>query len=315
MATMKDIAGLVGVSLTTVSNVVHGNYDRVSPQTVQRILAAIDELHYVPNMSARALVSHSSRIIAYVDTHSPQETYAGNGFAGVMLSGLESVVTDHGYFLMTRRGTDEDVLRLMLNNWNPDGVIFNTYLDDPTLIQVRAEDRRGGYLAAKHLIDLGHRNILFIGAVHCGFMNNDQRYAGYCDALEEAGIAPNPDNLMTNLFPFNAERGIALGRQLAARRDFTGICVSGDQYAAAVITGLREGGARVPEDVSIVGFDDVDIARMTFPPLTTIHQDGIGKGRRAAEAIFALIDGENPDPKDFNLPVELVVRGTTAKAK
>lgn len=70
MATMKDIAGLVGVSLTTVSNVVHGNYDRVSPQTVQRILAAIDELHYVPNMSARALVSHSSRIIAYVDTHS-----------------------------------------------------------------------------------------------------------------------------------------------------------------------------------------------------------------------------------------------------
>lgn len=341
MATMKDIAGLVGVSLTTVSNVVHGNYDRVSPQTVQRILAAIDELHYVPNMSARALVSHSSRIIAYVDTHSPQETYAGNGFAGVMLSGLESVVTDHGYFLMTRRGTDEDVLRLMLNNWNPDGVIFkdrvpqslvdfvkkqgkpcvtiNTYLDDPTLIQVRAEDRRGGYLAAKHLIDLGHRNILFIGAVHCGFMNNDQRYAGYCDALEEAGIAPNPNYLMTNLFPFNAERGIALGRQLgrqlAARRDFTGICVSGDQYAAAVITGLREGGARVPEDVSIVGFDDVDIARMTFPPLTTIHQDGIGKGRRAAEAIFALIDGENPDPKDFNLPVELVVRGTTAKAK
>ena len=272
-----------------------------------------------------------------MDTHSPQETYAGNGFAGVMLSGLESVVTDHGYFLMTRRGTDEDVLRLMLNNWNPDGVIFkdrvpqslvdfvkkqgkpcvtiNTYLDDPTLIQVRAEDRRGGYLAAKHLIDLGHRNILFIGAVHCGFMNNDQRYVGYCDALEEAGIAPNPDNLMTNLFPFNAERGIALGRQLAARRDFTGICVSGDQYAAAVITGLREGGARVPEDVSIVGFDDVDIARMTFPPLTTIHQDGIGKGRRAAEAIFALIDGENPDPKDFNLPVELVVRGTTAKAK
>ena len=194
-------------------------------------------------------------------------------------------------------------------------VTINTYLDDPTLIQVRAEDRRGGYLAAKHLIDLGHRNILFIGAVHCGFMNNDQRYAGYCDALEEAGIAPNPDNLMTNLFPFNAERGIALGRQLAARRDFTGICVSGDQYAAAVITGLREGGARVPEDVSIVGFDDVDIARMTFPPLTTIHQDGIGKGRRAAEAIFALIDGENPDPKDFNLPVELVVRGTTAKAK
>lgn len=186
MATMKDIANRVGVSLTTVSNVVHGNYERVSPQTVQKILDAIQELHYVPNMSARALVSHSSRIIAFVDTHSPQETYAGNGFAGVLLSGLEGVVTDHGYFLMMRRGTDEDVLRLMLNNWNPDGVIFkdrvpqslvdfvkkqgkpcvtiNTYLEDPTLIQVRAEDRKGGYLAAQHLLSLGHRDILFIGA-------------------------------------------------------------------------------------------------------------------------------------------------------
>ena len=333
MATMKDIANLVGVSLTTVSNVVHGNYDRVSPQTVQRILDAIEQLHYVPNMSARALVSHSSRIIAFVDTHSPQETYAGNGFAGVLLSGLEGVVTDHGYFLMMRRGTNEDVLRLMLNNWNPDGVIFkdrvpqslvdfvkkqgkpcvtiNTYLDDPELIQVRAEDRRGGYLAARHLIELGHRNILFIGAVNRGFMNNDQRYAGYCDALEEAGITPNPDNLITNLFPFKAERGIALGRQLAAQRAITGVCVSGDQYAAAVITGLREGGARVPEDISIVGFDDVDIARMTYPPLTTIHQDGIAKGRRAAEAVFDLIAGQSPEPKDFNLPVHLVVRGTT----
>ena len=194
-------------------------------------------------------------------------------------------------------------------------VTINTYLDDPELIQVRAEDRRGGYLAARHLIELGHRNILFIGAVNRGFMNNDQRYAGYCDALEEAGITPNPENLITNLFPFKAERGIALGRQLAAQRAITGVCVSGDQYAAAVITGLREGGARVPEDISIVGFDDVDIARMTFPPLTTIHQDGIGKGRRAAEAIFAMIDGEHPDPKDFNLPVKLIVRGSTGPAR
>lgn len=337
MATMKDIAKLVGVSLTTVSNVVHGNYDRVSPQTVQQILDAIEQLHYVPNMSARALVSHSSRIIAYVDTHSPLETYAGNGFAGVLLCGLESVVTDHGYFLMMRRGTDEGVLRLMLNNWNPDGVIFkdrvpqslvdfvksqgkpcvtiNTYLDDPSLIQVRAADRDGGYAATKHLLALGHRNILFIGAVHYGFMNNDQRYEGYCDALREAGITPREDFLINSLHPFNAERGIAMGRMLAEQGGFTGIFVSGDQYAAAVMAGLLEGGVRVPEDVSIVGFDDVDVARMTTPPLTTVRQDGIGKGRRAAEALFDLIAGKSPDPADFTLPIELIIRGTTCRAK
>ncbi len=110
MATMKDIAKAVGVSLTTVSNVIHGNYDRVSPQTVARIQKAIEQMGYVPNMPARALVSHTSRIIAYVDSHSPQETYAGNGFAGVLLCGIENIVTEHGYFLMMRRGTDEEVL-------------------------------------------------------------------------------------------------------------------------------------------------------------------------------------------------------------
>lgn len=338
MATMKDIARAVGVSLTTVSNVVHGNYERVSPQTVARILEAIEEMHYVPNMPARALVSHSSHIIAFLETRSPQETYAGNGFAGVLLSGLESVVTNHGYFLMMRRGMDEATFRLMLNNWNPDGVIFkdcvpqslvsfvqkkgkpcvtiNTYLDDPQLIQVRAADYRGGRIATEHLLSLGHRDILFVGSVHHGFSNNDQRYLGHCDALRDAGIEPNPRRLIHDLHPFCAERCIALGRQLAAPdRGFTAICVSGDQYAVAIMAGLREGGVRVPEDISIIGFDDVDIARMCCPPLTTIRQDGIGKGKRAAEAIFSLIAGESLDPADFTLPVELVVRGTTAPVK
>ena len=340
MATMRDIAEAVGVSLTTVSNVVHGNLDRVSPQTVARIREAIEQMHYVPNMSARALVSNSSRIIAYVDTHSPQETYAGNGFAGVLLCGLEGVVTDHGYFLMMRRGTDEAVLKLMLNNWNPDGVIFkdcvplslvqfvrklgkpcvtiNTYFDAPDLIQVHADDRRGGRIATEHLLALGHRDILFIGAVHRGFMNNDQRYLGHCDALRAAGIEPREENLITSLHPFGAERGVALGLRLAQQvreHRFTGICVSGDQYAAAVLAGLREGGVRVPEEVSVVGFDDADIARMCYPPLTTVRQDGIGKGRRAAEALFELIAGKSPDPADFTLPVELIVRETTAQAR
>lgn len=337
MTTMKDIARSVGVSLTTVSNVIHGNYDRVSPQTVARIREAIERMHYVPNMSARALVSHTSRIIAYVDSHSPQETYAGNGFAGVLLCGIENVVTEHGYFLMMRRGTDEEVLRLMLNTWNPDGVIFkdcvpqsliafvrslgkpcvtiNTYLDDPTLIQVRAADYNGGRLATEHLLALGHRDFLFVGAVGRGFQNNDQRYRGHCDALLAAGITPNPANLIDTLHPFCADRAIAMGRQLARRGGFTAICVSGDQYAAAVMAGLRECGVRVPEDVSIVGFDDTDIARMCNPPLTTIHQDGIGKGERAAEAVFSLIAGESPNPKDFTLPVELVIRETTAKVR
>lgn len=337
MATMKDIAKAVGVSMTTVSNVIHGNYDRVSPQTVSRIQEVIEQMRYVPSMPARALVSHTSRIIAYVESHSPLETYAGNGFASVLLSGIDNVVTEHGYFLMMRRGTDETVLRLMLNTWNPDGVIFkdrvseslvtfvrglgkpcvtiNTYFDDPTLIQVRAADYEGGRMMTEHLLSLGHRDIIFIGTVGRGFQNNDQRYLGHCAALRAAGITPNPANLIDSLHPFSADSAIAMGHQLAGRGGFTALCVSGDQYAVAVMAGLRERGVRVPEDVSIVGFDDTDISRMCTPPLTTVHQDGIGKGERAAEAVFALIAGESPDPRDFTLPVRLVVRGTTAEVR
>ncbi|MFR2495171.1 MAG: substrate-binding domain-containing protein [Christensenellales bacterium] len=117
-------------------------------------------------------------------------------------------------------------------------------------------------------------------------MNNDQRYVGYCDALEEAGIAPN--RTIHDQSSLNAERGIALGRQLAG--GISGICVSGD-HTPPPSSGLRRRRARA-EDVSIVGFDDVDIARMTFPPLTTIHQDGIAKAA-ARRSDFALIDGES----------------------
>ena len=194
-------------------------------------------------------------------------------------------------------------------------VTINTYLDDPTLVQVHAADYEGGRIATEHLLSLGHRNILFAGAVHHGFSNNDKRYEGHCDALRAAGITPRPENLIHNLHPFAADRGIAMGRQLAQRRDFTAIAVSGDQYAVSLMAGLREGGMRVPEDVSIVGFDDVDIARMCWPPLTTVRQDGIGKGTRAAEALFALIAGESPDPRNFTLPVELVTRGSTARVR
>lgn len=333
MATMKDIANAVGVSMTTVSNVIHGNYDRVSPKTVVRIQQAIEAMHYVPNMSARALVSHSPRIIAYVDWHSPQENYSNNGFSGTMLCRIENVVTTHGYYLMVRRDTDEQALRLMITTWNPDGVIFkdcvppsliafvrsldkpcvaiNTYLPDPDLVQVHAADYDGGRIATEHLLALGHRDIVFIGAINRGFQNIDLRYQAHCDALRAAGIAPDPDNLIDSLHPFRADSAIDMGRQLAQRGGFTAICVSGDQYAAAVMTGLRESGVRIPQDVSIIGFDDTDIARMCVPPLTTIRQDGVSKGERAAEALFALMDGQSPDPQDFTLPVRLVVREST----
>ncbi|MBE0600151.1 MAG: LacI family DNA-binding transcriptional regulator, partial [Firmicutes bacterium] len=186
MATIKDIANLVGVSPTTVTNVIRGNAGRVSPDMIKRIRQVMQELDYVPNLSARALVSSSSHIIGVINHLVPREVggFFQDPFHGAMLSGVEVALRTHGYYMMIRSiDTARDLLSL-LSNWNLDGLIltgifpsefFNkltkqktpfllvdSYISDE-VPQIRLEDRKGGYLAAKHLLENGHRRILFCG--------------------------------------------------------------------------------------------------------------------------------------------------------
>lgn len=329
MATIKDIARAVGVSPTTVSNVIHGNTGRVSSGTVRRINEAIRKMGYVPNMSARALVSNSSRIVGVINHLVPVESggFFQDPFHGALLAGIDLELRARNYYLMVRTIDTVPELFSLLNNWNLDGLILtgifpqdfyqslleqpcpflliDSYIDDPKVLQIRLEDRQGGYLATKHLLENGHRNILFCSPnIREGGVVSE-RYRGYKAALAEYGLETRPENIYEREFAIS--QSTALGRELAQRRDYTAIFATADILAAGLIAGLHEGGRRVPDEISIVGFDDLNISQLTSPRLTTVRQDIIGKGMMAVRMLLSAISGEE-GPGTYTFPVGLVER-------
>ncbi len=331
MVTIKDVARAVGVSTTTVSNVIHGNVGRVSPDMVAKIQASIQRLGYVPNMSARALVNNASRIIGVINHLVPLKSggFFQDPFHGALLAGIEQTLREREYYLMVRTIDNVPELLSLLNNWNLDGLILtgifptdfyeslmaqktpilliDSYIQNDQVLQVRLEDQQGGYLGTKHLLESGHRNILFCGPPILEEGVLARRFNGYCQALEEYHVKVDMKNVYQQ--EIGIEQGTALGRDLARRQDYTAIFATADILAAGLISGLQEAGRRVPEDISIVGFDDLNIARLTSPQLTTVHQDVVEKGVIAARMLVDALQGRDREtPHSVVLPVRLVSR-------
>ncbi|MDD6684076.1 MAG: LacI family DNA-binding transcriptional regulator [Clostridiales bacterium] len=336
MLTIKDIALAAGVSPTTVSNVLHHHYKRVSPKTVEHIRQVIASMGYVPSMTARSLAGNVSRIIGVVSTLDPLGSggFYMDPFHGELLSGIEKKLREHGYFLMIRTVENAQELHALLGSWNIDGLIMtglfpqeiydelhrqdtpvlliDNLIHDEAMLHVRLEDKEGGYLATRHLLENGHERILFC----CPSMEEDsvvaQRYQGYCDAMTEFGRSVYSGDVYQS--SFSIEAGIALGEELAKRDDFTAIVATADILAAELCQGLTRGGKQVPEDVSIVGFDDSSMARLNHPPLTTIHQDAAKRGEKAVEILLQAIEaGLYAQPCVF--PVSLVQRSSVKNVK
>ena len=331
MVTIKDVARAVGVSTTTVSNVIHGNVGRVSPEMVDKIQAAITRLKYTPNMSARALVNNASRIIGVINHLVPLESggFFQDPFHGALLAGVEQTLRERGYYLMVRTIDNIPELLSLLNNWNLDGLILtgifptdfyeslmahktpilliDSYINDERLLQVRLEDEQGGYIGTRHLLENGHREILFCGPPILEEGVLARRFKGYKRALEEFGLTVDINKVYQR--EIGIEQGTALGRELAKRHDFTAIFATADILAAGLISGLAEAGRKVPEDISIVGFDDLNIARLTSPQLTTVHQDVVEKGVIAASMLIDALQGESDAiSPSVVMPVRLVSR-------
>ena len=331
MVTIKDVAKAVGVSTTTVSNVIHGSVGRVSPEMVDKIQAAIARLKYTPNMSARALVNNASRIIGVINHLVPLESggFFQDPFHGALLAGIEQTLRERGYYLMVRTIDNIPELLKLLNNWNLDGLILtgifptdfyqslisyktpilliDSYINDDRLLQVRLEDEQGGYIGTRHLLENGHRDILFCGPPILEEGVLARRFCGYKRALEEFGQTVDMKNVYQR--EIGIEQGTALGRELALRKDYTAIFATADILAAGLISGLAEGGKKVPDDISVVGFDDLNIARLTSPQLTTVHQDVVEKGVIAARMLTDALQGESSAvPTSVVMPVRLVSR-------
>lgn len=332
MVTLKDIAREAGVSMTTVSNVVHNRMNRVSPELVITIREIMEREHYVPSMTARTLANNESPIIGFINHLVPEDSggVMADPFHSTFMGGMENRTRKEGYFLMVRSVADARELETLRHSWSLAGMIFtglfrdaffecvramgvpyvliDSYIDLPDVCNVGLEDEQGGYLAARCLLEHGHRVIAFTSPFIRANGVVEKRLDGYKRALKEFGVAFNPKLVFEQ--EISIDEGMRLGHVLAEKKEITGIVASADILAAGVMAGLREKGVYVPDDKSIVGFDDNYLCRLTSPSLTTIHQDAEKKGAIATEMMMAQLMHQPMKKRNVILPVRLVERAS-----
>lgn len=337
MVTIEDIAREAGVSATTVSNVIHGRTNKVSANTVELIKDIIREWGYVPNLSARAMKTRSSRVVALINhlESRDQEKFMSDPFFMDLTGSVEKALRERGYFLMIRAISESEDLLAFLRNWNVEGVFMpGLFEDEPfykTLLDLKLpvvltdsyvpdlgnmtniglQDFEGARLATEHLLRNGHKRIAFAGPkVRPGGVV-EQRLLGYKQALSDGGVEFDP-SLMYEC-EFSTTKMMELGGQMAKREDISAVFATADMLAAGIMSGLQQAGRMVPRDISIVGFDDINWARMTMPMLTTVHQDALLKGRLAAECMIRQLEGEPVADHNQILPVQLIIRDSVRK--
>lgn len=337
MVTLKDIAREAGVSITTVSNVVHNRSSRVSPELVARVRAIMEREHYVPSMTARTLANNQSMIIGVINHLVPRHSggVMADPFHNTFMAGIEQKTREEGYFLMLRSVEDSLELETLRQSWSMDGLIFtglfqddffdrvyhmgvpfvliDSYIDLPDVYNVGLEDEQGGYLATRCLLENGHRVIAFASPFLRENGVVEKRLQGYQRALGEFGIPFDPELVFEQ--EISIDDGFRLGRTLAGQKHITGIFASADILAAGIVAGLCEEGVLVPRDKSIVGFDDNYLCRLTHPQLTTVHQDAEQKGILATEMLLSQLRHQPMDRRQIILPVRLVERESVRNIK
>ncbi|HEX4204776.1 MAG TPA: LacI family DNA-binding transcriptional regulator [Ktedonobacteraceae bacterium] len=325
--TIEDIARIAGVSKATVSRVINHKPD-VDPKTRQRILRIMEDEGFVPSITASDLAGGRRRLIGVIV---PSFNIS---FIPTVLHGISGVVGNTLYELVlysindkTRGNNKGDVIDHILATNFVAGLIAIlpgqslkyvlrlhqhgfpvVIIDDedtvpPEVPWVEVDNSEGAYQAVRHLLQLGHRRIAHIQ----GLLDNHgslDRHQGYCRALEEAGIAPQPDLVLEG--DFSVESGQALARNLFSlpvEQRPTAIFASGDLMAYGVLSAADEYGLRVPEDVALVGFDDLPLSAYMRPPLTTIKQPFEEMGRRGVELLLSMLETpHSPQEQDFFQP-------------
>lgn len=329
---LQTIAKMAHVSKVTVSNVINGRYDKASKETIERIQKIIEMTGYRPSATARSLSMKQSRIIGVIIPYLyANESFDGRPYNAHMLGYLERYIRNQGYYMMPRCVAESIDALPDLATWNVDGafvldlvaedalrlqdklnipaVFIDTYTNSVPLATVRIDDYKGGYLAAKHLLDKGHRRIAFVSPTlteHSGVMQ--ERYRGFCDALQDRGMVFEPDrHIVTESVLY--EQGVEAGRQIAASpMRFTAAAAMADVLAFGVMDGLRQSDRRVPEDVSVVGFDDLPECQYAHPQLTTVSQNLEEKAECAGAYLFAMLRGEETAAGSRKVDVALVER-------
>ncbi len=328
-AVMEDVATLAGVSAMTVSRVLN-TPEKVRPQTRTRVLAAMRELDYRPNPAARVLVTGRSRVLGVVsfDTtlYGPASTLYGIERAARR---AEHTVSIASLGSLTRRSIQDAVERLRsqsvggivviaphrsaaegLRGLPPDFPAVVVGAADELQVPVAAVDHRAGAVrVTRHLLSLGHETVWHMAGPG-DWIDASERVAGWRSVLQAEG-RPVPDPLTGD---WSARSGYEQGRLLAADPQVTAVFAANDPMALGLLRALREAGRRVPEEVSVAGFDDVPEAPYFAPPLTSVRQPFGEVGRHAFQLLMDRIGGARGAPRRTVEP-ELVVRESTAAVR
>ena len=333
---IKDIAERAGVSTTTVSNVIHQKEGKVSPALAARITEMIQEMGYVPSLSARMLAKEHSHVIGVVVCCGAAEPMAARGdlLAASLVRYLERAIREKGYYMMLfTRPTLEEILQES-QAWNFDGVItfgisqeqleqFRVAYTKPVVAidaeleftgsnvcQVSSDDFGGGLQIGQYLLRQGHRKLLFVSAGENG--GDDSRWMGFRQAMLEQGL-DRVEEMRLILAVDQETRRKQYSDLLPLLRQQTALCFCSDYYAVEAMNCLRELGLRTPEDLSITGFDDVVYAWVSWPNLTTVHPCMDEKARLAVEALTNMVSGISPDNCHQKVASYIVERSSVRK--
>ncbi|NRD25153.1 LacI family DNA-binding transcriptional regulator [Frigoribacterium sp. VKM Ac-2836] len=326
MATLFDVAAAAGVSHQTVSRVVNGD-PTVRPATKAKVDLAIDELHYRPSLTARALASRKTKSLGVISTgfpfYGPSSTMHGfNGAArraGYQVSMATLDVDDRQGMrqaLDSLVGQNVAAIVLIAPDAEALEVLRRSGVSVPLVTaDSEAEDGHhtvsfdqaaGAEAAVEHLVSLGHHRIAHVAGPD-GWMDGRDRERGWREACERLGV----DSTVLLRGDWTPGSGHRIGRELVARDDVTAVFCGNDQMALGVVHAYVDAGCVVPRDVSIVGFDDIPEAEHFVPPLTTVRQDFEALGRRLMTTVEAVLAGD--DAPVAALDPELVVRRSTAR--
>jgi len=331
--TLHDVAALAGVSHQTVSRVIN-NSDHVRPETRKRVEDAILELDYRPNAIARSMVRGSTHTLGCISPNLTDPVFAN------IIEGAQAEARRQGYFLLVGSASSvEDVQPLLdeLLNRCVDGLLILNARDDERyqlllpligngtpmvyiknspdgerVSSVRCDDIQGGYLATKHLIDLGHKKIGLILGRH-NEQCTHERLEGYKKALQEASL-PFRESLLIQGNWSSRSGTQAVEKLLEDADQFSAVFAMNDRMAAGALRGLRGAGYRVPEDYSLVGYDNVPLSELIDPPLSTVHQPLEEFGRQAAQIVIQSIrSGKKSSPVERCITPELIARNSSTQ--
>lgn len=334
--TMQQVAERAGVSRTTVSFVLNNTPNvNISPETRERILQAANELNYARDFAATSLATGRSHTIALVMRQDLEELSV-DAFLGGLINGISRAINIDGYHLLfyaMRLDAPKGAYGELIRSQRVDGLLLSgPVVNDPELLElhesgvpivvhgtpalnhffsVDIDNVASARAATEHLIVLGHRRIALITNGPLTYTASRDRYKGYCQALEAAGIALDDSLVAVGAFTDDSGYNAALQLLSLSPRP-TAIFVASDVVALGAMRALKQHGLHIPNDLSIIGFDDIPLVKYLDPGLTTIRLPAVDLGFYAGQMLLKLIQGEPIQKKRIQLTSRLIIRDSTA---